>query len=124
MSMMQDAGVILRRAATSLHSTWAKSKAIQNYEIFMNADHGANPDWATHIDIVAATSLGIEGWALYDIGTLDEPGTSSTSSTAVREGRGAAGRGSAPLSILLRGIESYPLACVDPPGHRPLVHSQ
>ena len=82
--------------ATSLHSTWAKRTAIQNCENFMYAEYDTNLDWATHIDTVAATGLGIEGWALYDVGTLDEPGTSSTSSTAVREGRGGAEQGLQP----------------------------
>ena len=68
----------------------------------------------------AATSLGIEGWALYDVGTLDEPGTSSTSSTAVCEGRGDAGRGVVPIWISSLGSSTdmfdwYPLTCADPP---------
>ena len=29
-------------ATTSLHSTWAKRKAIQNYENFMNSEYDAN----------------------------------------------------------------------------------
>ena len=91
--------------ASSLHSTWAKRKAILNYKNFMNAEYGSNLDWATHIDTVTATSLGIEGWALYDVGTLDEPEiSSSTSSTTwahqahgIFERRGDAGRGAVPL---------------------------
>ena len=90
---VQDAGCgcCTTTAITSLHSTWAERKAIQNYEIFMNSEYDANLNWATNIDTVAATRLGIEGWALFDVGSLEEPGTFSTSlSTAVGEGRGAA----------------------------------
>ena len=103
-------------ATTSLHSTWVKRKAIQNYENFMNSEYDANLNWATSIDTVAATSLGIEGWALFDVGTSEEAWTSSgTTSTTVREGRGAA-----PLSMCLIGsctnmFKWYPLACADPP---------
>ena len=82
----------------------------------MNSEYDANLNWATSMDTVAATSLGIEGWALFDVGTSEELGTpSASSSTAVRDGRGAA-----PLLICLIGsstnmFEWYPLACADPP---------
>ena len=82
----------------------------------MNSEDDANLNWATSIDTVAATSLGIEGRALFDVGTSQEPGTSSAPTpTAMREGRGAA-----PLSICLIGsitnmFEWYPLACDDSP---------
>ena len=76
-------GCCLATAAASLHTTWAKRKAIANYEKFMNFQYDLNLGWATHIDTVAATSLGIEGWALYDVGTLeDDRSSSSMSSTS------------------------------------------
>jgi hypothetical protein len=59
-------------ATTSLHSAWAKRRAIMNYEKFMNSEYGSNLDWATNIETVAATSLGVEGWALHDVGTLED----------------------------------------------------
>ena len=43
-----------------------------NYEKYMNSEYGSNLDWATGIETVAATSLGVEGWALHDVGTLEE----------------------------------------------------
>ena len=63
-----------------------------NYEKYMNSVHGANFNWATNIETVAATSLGVEGWALHDVGTLEEErSSSSTSSTSGWQQAGAAG---------------------------------
>ena len=73
-----------------LHSTWAKRNAIVSYENFMNCEYGMDLEWASGVDEVAATSLGVEGWALYDVATFEEPWTSpSTSSSAYASSTGA-----------------------------------
>ena len=87
-----------------------------NYEKFTNSEYGLNLDWATNIETVAATSLGVDGWALHDVGTLEEErSSSSTSSTSwlqqahgifERSGEaGAAGgaAGSVPLRVISQG---------------------
>ena len=66
-----------------------------------------NYNGATGIDEVAAASLGVEGWALYDVGSIEYPrATSSTSSSPSTSSTGAAppGRTRPPTSeILLHG---------------------
>ena len=42
-----------------------------NYQNFMNSEYGMNLDWDTGVDAVAATSLGVHGWALCDVGSSD-----------------------------------------------------
>ena len=49
------------------HSSWAKLKAIQNYEKFVKDTFQIDIE-NTVIDTVEKTSLGVEGWALYDFG--------------------------------------------------------
>ena len=51
-----------------LATRWTRHKAITNYENFHNigADMGRN--YVTPIEVVAKSSLGIEGWALFDVG--------------------------------------------------------
>ena len=77
------------------------------------SEHGSNLDWALHIDTVAATSLGIEGWAPYDVGTLDGPEISSSTLSmtwahqahGIFDCRGDAGQGAVPLPLPLHGTE-------------------
>ena len=47
------------------HTSWAKLKAIQNYEKFLKDTFQIDIE-NTVIDAVEKTSLGVEGWALYD----------------------------------------------------------
>ncbi len=54
-----------------------------NYEKYMNSEYGSNLDWATSIETVAATSLGVEGWALHDVGALEEEPSSSSTSAVI-----------------------------------------
>ena len=53
------------------YSSWAKLKAIQNYEKFIRESLQIDIE-NTVIDTVERTSLGVEGWALYDFGNQDD----------------------------------------------------
>ena len=58
---------------TNMATAWTKHKAIVNYENF----HGINVDLKsnlidTDVHKIANTALGIDCWALYDVGSLEE----------------------------------------------------
>ena len=48
-------------------STWAVVRATQNYENFMLQSHGTDVT-GIDIEVIKNSSLGVEGWALYDVG--------------------------------------------------------
>ena len=49
-------------------TAWTKRRAIRNYEKWHNDTHGTHLDYDTPIEVVARTSLGINGWALHEFG--------------------------------------------------------
>ena len=53
------------------YSSWAKLKAIRNYEKFVRESLQIDIE-NTVIDTVEKTSLGVEGWALYDFRNHDD----------------------------------------------------
>ena len=54
--------------STELSAAWARHRAIRNFEKFQKESFGKELDMQTDINVIASTSLGIEGWALYDVG--------------------------------------------------------
>ena len=91
-----------------LATAWTKHKAITNYENFYNIGVDVGRDYITSIETVANSSLGIDGWALFDVGLAEDSGAAAEVGGAV------------PLSICLIGsstnmFEWYSLASADPP---------
>ena len=83
--------------------TWTKHKAISNYENFYNIGVDMGTDHITSIETVANSSLGIDGWALFDVVIAEE-------SAAAAEVGGAAAGGSTPISFVLRVLDGTPCA--------------
>ena len=91
-------------------TAWTKHKVIVNYDNFHNFNVELKSDHIiTPIETIANSALGIDGWALHDVGLMEDP---------------AEAGGAAPLSICSTGsstnmFEWYPLACTDfPRPHR------
>lgn len=55
-----------------LATYWTKHKAITNYETYHMIGVDMGRDYVTPIEIVANSSLGIDGWALFDVDLMDE----------------------------------------------------
>ena len=55
-----------------LATSWTRHKAITNYKNFHNIGGDMGRDYVTPIEVVANSSLGIDGWALFDVGLADE----------------------------------------------------
>ena len=49
-------------------TAWTRRRAIRNYAKWHNTSYGTHLDNPTPIDVVARSSLGINGWALHDFG--------------------------------------------------------
>ena len=78
-----------------LATAWTKHKAISNYENFHNINVELKSDHIiTPIETIANSALGIDGWALHDVGLMEDT---------------AEAGGSAPISFILRGTECTPL---------------
>ena len=54
-----------------LATAWTKHKAITNYENFHNINVDMNWGHSTPIDLIANSALGIESWALHDVGLVE-----------------------------------------------------
>ena len=77
-------------------TAWTKHRAIVNYENFHSIDVDLKSDHIiTLIETISNSALGIDGWALHDVGLMEGP---------------AEAGGSAPISFVLRGTEWYPSA--------------
>ena len=81
-----------------LAAAWTKHRAITNYENFYSIGVDMGRDHITSIETVANLSLGIDGWALFDVGLAEE-------SVASAEVGDAAAGASAPISLVLLGTE-------------------
>ena len=82
-----------------LATAWTKHKAITNYENFYNTGVDMGRGYITSIATVANSSLGIDGWALFDVGLAEE-------SSGAEDVAG----GSAAISLVLPGSAWYPPA--------------
>ena len=55
---------------------WTVLKATQNYENFYNAKNGTELWGETDIKVIEDSSLGVQGWALHDVGRDDDDSSS------------------------------------------------
>ena len=71
-------------AEPELSSAWTRHRVIRNFERYHNDNSGKNLDNVTTIDEISMTSLGVEGWALFDVGETeaDMSTTTTLSSTS------------------------------------------
>ena len=67
-----DADIAEANLDPELATAWTKLKAIQKYENFHNKTVDTDSYHDTPIEIIAATSLGIDGWALQGLGLTND----------------------------------------------------
>lgn len=77
----------------NMATAWTKHRAIVNYENFHNINVDLKSDHIiTPIETIANSSLGISGWALRDVGLLEDAGEAGVST---------------PIDLLMRGTTWY-----------------
>ena len=83
-SVCVGADIVEASRDPELATAWTKLKAIQNYENFHNKTFDIDSYHDIPIEIIAATSLGIDGWLLQGLGLTND--VSPASSGAVPPG--------------------------------------
>ena len=73
-----DADIAEANRDPELATAWTKLKAIQNYENFHNKTFDIDSYHNTPIEIIAATSLGIDGWSLQGLGLTNDVSPASS----------------------------------------------
>ena len=68
-----------------LATAWTKHKAITNYENHHNINVDMSRNYVTPIEVVANSSLGIDGWALCDVGSAEPSGGGDTAGSSDAE---------------------------------------